>query len=211
MNRSLKLKVCGMRDAENIMQVAHLNPHYMGFIFYPKSPRFVADLAPKMIHDLKIRGIVPVAVCVNETFDSTMAIVSKYGFDHLQLHGSETAELCQKLKSEGLSIIKAFSVAEPKDLEVTVGFEKCCDYFLFDTKTRLFGGSGQSFNWEILNSYQGSVPFFLSGGIGPGDVEKVRAVTHQRLYCLDLNSRFELEPALKDVSLLKKTMDQILH
>lgn len=211
MNRALKLKVCGMRDVENITQVAHLNPDYMGFIFYPKSPRYVGDMALDVVCNLKEKGVVPVAVCVNESFESTMAIVSNYGFDHLQLHGSESPELCQKLQSEGLSIIKAFSIAEPRDLEATVGYEKCCDYFLFDTKTRLFGGSGHSFDWEILNDYQGAVPFFLSGGIGADDVEKVRALTHQKLYCLDLNSRFELEPALKDVSLLEKTMAQFIH
>jgi len=202
LNDTLKLKICGMRDPDNISQVAALKPDYLGFIFYPKSPRFVETLALDLVENLRYQSIDAVAVTVNMTFDSILQLVDKYGFTHVQLHGSETPETCLSLKARGLTVLKAFSIAEPSDLEAVNAYTSCCDYFLFDTKTPSFGGSGNAFDWNILKNYSGETPFFLSGGIGPEDALRIRSFKHPLFSGVDLNSRFEIHPAWKNPELL---------
>ena len=208
-NNGLKLKVCGMRDVENVSDVAALNLDYMGFIFYLKSPRFVGALSENMVYYLKNKGIEPVAVFVNASVAFVSQISELYGFTSVQLHGHETPETCMDLRAKGLQVLKAFNIADFSDMQKTETYQDCCDYFLFDTKSALPGGSGHPFDWNILKGYAGTTPFFLSGGIGPDDAEKVRLFDHAMLFGIDLNSRFETAPALKDVSLLNSFIDQL--
>ncbi len=200
---NLKLKVCGMREPSNIADVAALKPDFMGFIFYFKSSRFVEMMVFYVAQRLKTQGIEPVAVFVNPSPAYIQHIHDKYGFTHIQLHGRETPQMCSELREKGYFVIKAFSLAKAADLEATKAFEGCCDLFLFDTKSSLPGGSGKQFDWNILSDYQGNTPFFLSGGIGPEDVERIQSFCHPQLFGLDLNSKFELRPAFKDAELVK--------
>ncbi|MCX6308797.1 MAG: phosphoribosylanthranilate isomerase [Bacteroidia bacterium] len=202
-NGNLQLKVCGMREPSNISEVAALNPDFMGFIFYFKSSRFVEMMVFYVAQRLKAQGIEPVAVFVNPSVAYVLHIRDKYGFTHIQLHGRETPQTCAELKNMGLHVLKAISVAEAADLEATKEYEGTCDYFLFDTKSNLPGGSGKQFNWEILENYKGETPFFLSGGIGPDDVERIKGFSHPKLVGIDVNSKFETRPAHKDAELLK--------
>lgn len=208
-NNGLKLKVCGMRDGDNVSEVAALNPDYMGFIFYLKSPRFVGALSENLVSSLKNKGIEPVAVFVNASVAFVTQISELYGFTSVQLHGHETPETCMDLRAKGLKVLKAFNIADFSDMHKTEAYQNCCDYFLFDTKSALPGGSGHPFDWNLLKGYAGITPFFLSGGIGPDDAEKVRLFDHPMLFGIDLNSRFETALALKDVSLLNSFIDQL--
>ena len=207
----MKLKICGMRECVNVSEVAALKPDYMGFIFYPESSRFVGDMAHNIISSVKKQGIEPVAVFVNASMETMIQTSTWYGFTHVQLHGDETPQTCEVLRTKGLQVIKAFSVADSSDLKKTAVYENCCDYFLFDTKTALSGGSGRHFDWDLLKDYSGTKPFFLSGGIGVDDAEKVKAFYHPLLLGIDLNSRFEIEPAVKEVGLLKCFINQLME
>jgi tryptophan synthase alpha subunit len=205
----MKLKVCGLRDSANISSIAAVGPDYMGFIFYAKSPRFVQELPQNLVPELRKIQIEPVAVFVNEDLSTIMKIVKFHGFRHIQLHGQETPETCALLRSQGFKVIKSFSIAEPSDLQACPKYEDYCDFFLFDSKTPLHGGSGKHFDWKILQEYDGKTPFFLSGGIGPDDVEPIMAFYHPKLECIDINSRFETKPSIKDVNLVKFFKDQL--
>lgn len=199
-----------MRECTNISDIAALKPDFMGFIFYLKSPRFVGALDDEMVQYAKSQGIEPVAVFVNASLLTMIQIVDLYGFTHIQLHGNETPEVCSALKEKGIKVLKAFSIADISDLKATQAYDQCCDYFLFDTKTSIPGGSGCQFDWNILNAYTGTTPFFLSGGIGPDDVEQIRNVHHPMFFGIDVNSRFEIQPAQKDAELLKIFIDQLI-
>lgn len=215
----LKLKVCGMREPGNIEAVSALQPDYMGFIFYESSPRHVLNASveanvsgevqsngvlPAILQRLNSMGITPVAVCVDASEEAVLAIVSDYGSTTVQLHGQESPAFCRQLKNRGLAVFKAFSVATADDVRQTAAYEGCCDCFLFDTKTSLPGGSGARFDWSILQAYQGNTPFFLSGGLAVSSVDDIRSFSHPQLYGLDVNSRFETAPGLKDASLLRQ-------
>ncbi|MXV15901.1 phosphoribosylanthranilate isomerase [Hufsiella ginkgonis] len=204
----MKIKVCGMRDPENIKAVAALSPDYMGFIFYPGSERFVAGLPPKAIWSLP-EDIITTGVFVDSGYDEIIANVEKFRLQAVQLHGSETPELCGKLYADGLQVIKAFGVNEQFDFDTTEPFSEYADYFLFDTKTPGHGGSGASFNWALLENYLLDVPYFLSGGIGPDAVDDLKANYDHRFYAVDLNSRFEVSPGLKDVEKLRNVFKQL--
>jgi phosphoribosylanthranilate isomerase len=207
----LKVKVCGMRESLNVTEVAALKPDYIGFIFYFKSPRFVGALDERIVQSVRDHGVEPVAVFVDASVEFVMQKVELYGFTCVQLHGHETPETCAALKAEGLKVLKAFSIADVSDLKNTFAYEDCCDFFLFDTKTSLLGGSGCQFDWNILKEYAGTVPFFLSGGIGPEDAEKLRPFHHPLFYGIDLNSRFETQPAMKDAVLLRAFFNQLTY
>jgi phosphoribosylanthranilate isomerase len=192
-----------MREPSNISEVAALNPDYMGFIFYFESSRFVEMMVFYVAQRLKQQGIEPVAVFVNPSVAYVLHIREKYGFTHVQLHGRETPQTCAELKSMGLQVWKAFSVENAEDLEKTEDYEGTCSHYLFDTKSNLPGGSGKQFDWSILDNYTGETPFFLSGGIGPDDVDRIKAFAHPKLVGIDVNSKFETRPAHKDAELLK--------
>ena len=193
-----------MRDAENIQQLKVLNPDYMGFIFYPKSPRYVDEVDKMQLTTLS--PIKKVAVFVNAALDEVKSIIKMNGFDAVQLHGHESVDYCKAVRSEGVEVIKAFGIHESFDWESLVSYQDVVDYFLFDTFTKIHGGSGKTFNWEVLNEYKLSIPYFLSGGIGPENIESALQIKDERLYGLDLNSKFEISPGVKDIELLKTVL-----
>lgn len=196
------LKVCGMRDAENIRAVEALGIDLMGFIFWPKSSRFVSELPAYLPRQAKRVG-----VFVDEEVEVVRRIAEAYGLDYLQLHGHETPDYCSQLKDYRL--IKAFNIATADDLADTKPYETLVDYFLFDTKGKSVGGNGIKFDWSVLADYHGTTPFILSGGIAPDDAGRIRQFHHPRLAGIDLNSKFEDAPALKNIQKLKTFLIQL--
>lgn len=191
-----------MKYPENISEISDLKPDYMGFIFYSKSKRNVTgSLDAKILASLK--DVQKVGVFVNETFDFIKKQADAYGFDYIQLHGEESPELCSSLKKSGLGIIKVFSVGEDFEFKQTKAYKACSDFFLFDTKGENYGGTGKKFDWSILKKYDNEIPFFLSGGIDPEQAEEIKKLEGMNLHALDINSKFELEPGLKDVNKVK--------
>ena len=222
------IKVCGMREPQNIREVAALAINWIGFIFYERSKRFVEQSpTEQQATDCEQRAVntgakqlstatcqqspKKVGVFVNATIESMMEKASAYKLDYLQLHGNESPETCHTLQKRGYSLIKTFPIASKDDFEKTKEYEGRVDYFLFDTKCESYGGSGKRFDWSILTEYKGETPFLLSGGIRPENAEAIRNFRHPRLAGIDLNSGFEIEPGLKDVDKLKNFIQQILH
>lgn len=191
-----------MKYPENIRQVADLQPNYMGFIFYAKSPRYADPLPADVLEQLP-KNIRKIGVFVNEDLEYMLKTVFRYQLDGVQLHGAELESDCEKLKEAGLIVIKAFSVDEDFSFSVTKKYADSCDYFVFDTKTPAYGGSGQKFNWNVLENYQGTTPFLLSGGLQAGDEDEINQLNHPAFAGVDLNSKFELSPGLKNVSALE--------
>lgn len=198
------IKVCGMREPENIRAVEQTGTDWMGFIFFPRSARYVA-LPPDYLPERCKR----VGVFVNESTDQILPKAKKFGLHYIQLHGKETPEQCRRLKAEGLGVIKVFSIAGEKDLQSVICYDGICDYFLFDTACPGYGGSGNTFNWNILQAYQGETPFLLSGGIRPDSINALLRFKHRRWAGIDLNSGFETAPTQKDAILLQKFIEQI--
>ncbi len=198
------VKVCGMRDAENISQLSRLNVDWIGFIFYEKSPRYVQaiDGVNGAVENYSLKKV---GVFVNAAYQQIMEMAAAYRLDYIQLHGSESPVFCQTLREQGFSVIKAFSVSTAADLEKINEYEGSADFFLFDTKCTGYGGSGKQFDWSILASYQGKTPFLLSGGINP----EIKNFTHPQFAGIDLNSGFEIEPGLKDIRKLEFFLDEI--
>lgn len=205
----MKIKICGMKIPSNILAVAALKPDFMGFIFYPKSPRYAEPL-DKHTLDLLPNSIQKIGVFVNETLENILTTIYKYKLDGVQLHGTEMSAMCKELRDAGYIVIKAFPIEAAYNFKVTKAYENSCDYFLFDTKTDIYGGSGVKFNWNILNEYTGKTPFLLSGGIAPDDADAILKIDHPRLAGIDLNSKFELSPGLKSIDLLNAFMKNFL-
>ena len=198
------IKVCGMREAENIREVEALGIDVIGFIFWPKSSRCVSTRPDYLPVNAKRAG-----VFVNEDIEQVKRFAVDYALDIIQLHGNESPEYAKSLRN--WIVIKAFNIASEEDLESTVIYDGAIDYFLFDTKGKAVGGNGEKFNWEVLASYNGQTPFILSGGIGPDDTERVRTFYHPQCIGIDLNSRFELSPGLKDITALRRFLSQLPH
>ena len=194
-----------MRDRENILSVADLGPRYMGFIEYPLSPRFVGDdfVMPTMLNP----SLKKVGVFVNESSEVIRAKAAKQGYEYIQLHGNETEEQCRQLRDDGLEIIKVFSVDDHFDFAVTKAFVPTADYFLFDTKGKLYGGNAKTFDWNILKRYDQEVPFFLSGGISVDKLADLDDLKYMNIFALDLNSGVELSPGLKDVAKVAQVLN----
>lgn len=203
----MKIKVCGLRDPDNIKAVEALAPDYMGFICYDKSPRFIGAMDDDELVNIGT-GITKVGVFVDEDADSISKLIYKYKFDAIQLHGNESPEFCDMFKHE-VQVIKAFGIDEHFDFAKLDAYKNNVNYFLFDTKTPVHGGSGQTFDWGILERYKLSVPFFLSGGLSPDNLEEVKNIKHPAFYGVDLNSKFEVSPALKDLDKLKQAFKKI--
>lgn len=227
------IKVCGMRDARNIREVSQLGVDMIGMIFYPKSPRYVEmqsshagiipDYAKEDIgasdtsedtsgNSSKDSSKTParVGVFVDDMVQNIVTRVVNYHLDYVQLHGNEPREMCENLRATldpdirpGIKIIKAISVSDASDIQKYKEYVGAVDLFLFDTKCKTVGGSGQQFDWQVLEQYDGEVPFLLSGGIGPDDASRLHAFHHPKCIGIDLNSRFEIEPGVKDVEMLK--------
>ena len=189
-----------MREADNIREVEALGIDLMGFIFWTKSKRYVAERPQYLPSQVK-----KVGVFVDATLEDIRQHIQDYQLDIIQLHGHETPEFIAQLSiiNFQFSIIKAFNIATAEDLAQTKPYEGIVDYFLFDTKAQLPGGSGEQFDWSVLSHYEGTTPFLLSGGIGPDDAERIKSFHHPRCIGIDLNSRFEIAPGLKDVNQLK--------
>ena len=203
LRKKMKLKVCGMRDSDNIRELMEVKPDFMGMIFYPKSSRYVEEL-PQTDLD-----VATVGVFVNESTEVIQEKSKKFGFEMVQLHGSESVEQVEELKHLGFTVIKVFGVMDQLPLEEMKPYESTVDYFLFDTKTSQHGGSGQKFDWSILESYDLDKPFFLSGGIDLEDLESIKALNIPQLYAVDINSRFERAPAVKDIQKIKSFKHQL--
>ncbi len=188
------IKVCGMTEADNIRAIEQLGVDMIGFIFYPKSPRCLCE-KPQYL-PLRAKRV---GVFVNESKENILMYADRFSLNYIQLHGNESPDYCRTLHNNGLRLIKAFSISLPKDLFDVSDYDGLCDYYLFDTKTPQYGGSGNQFDWNILHRYNGSTPFLLSGGINPYSVKAIKEFHHPRLAGIDLNSRFETAPGLKDV------------
>jgi phosphoribosylanthranilate isomerase len=198
------VKVCGMRDADNIRAIDSLNIDMMGFIFYPKSPRYVSEKPSFLpLHSKRV------GVFVNASAEEVLIKTIEYSLDYIQLHGNETPDYCRTLKTYHLHLIKAFSVCTEEDVMQSKSYEGLCDYYLFDTKSNQYGGSGKAFEWNILQSYQSDTPFLLSGGLGADDAEAVLRFHHKHFAGIDLNSRFEFKSGMKDVEKIKAFLKQI--
>jgi len=200
----MKLKVCGMRETDNIRDLLALEPDYMGMIFYEKSPRCVLEV-PKA----DLSGVEKVGVFVNASDEEMIEKAQTYGLDLLQLHGDEPVGQVKRLKEQGFKLIKVFSVADELPIVSMQAYSPYVDYFLFDTQTPAYGGSGQKFDWGILKDYDLEKPFFLSGGIELDDLDAIRQLGMKQLYAIDVNSRFELAPAVKDIKKIKALKDKL--
>lgn len=193
----MKLKVCGLKDPENIKQVLALAPDYIGFIFYKASPRFAGALDPQFVSS--ISGVKKVGVFVNETAEEVLARVEEYKLDVVQLHGDETTETCSLIRKE-VGVIKAFRVDDAFDFAKTNYYESSCDYILFDSSSRGYGGSGLTFDHARLHDFNSDTPYFLSGGLS---LDNIDGIDRMRTFCVDVNSKFESEPGIKDIQKLK--------
>ena len=196
------VKVCGMRDAQNIRDVEKLGVDWIGMIFWPQSKRFVAEVPSYLPKHQKRVG-----VFVDAPLEDIRQHISDYQLNIIQLHGQESPDYVKALKPH--TTIKAFNIAKADDLVQTEQYEGIADYFLFDTKGLMVGGNGQKFDWSVLTTYHGKTPFLLSGGIGLDDAESIGSFHHPCCIGIDLNSRFEVSPAFKDIDKLKTFLGKI--
>ncbi len=228
----MKLKVCGMKYAENIQQVAELQPDYLGFVFYEKSKRNFEGIIPELPKEIKKTG-----VFVNEIPEILVSMIEEYQLDAIQLHGDESVAYIESIKEQlefsrtsfieqnkgrkkvkkpksyqNLEIIKVFGIKDEFNFDVLEPYLDVVDFFLFDTKGKERGGNGTKFDWTVLEKYPFKKPFFLSGGIGLEDVEQIQIVAKSNLpiYSLDVNSKFESEPGRKKVGDLKKFKNNVI-
>tara|TARA_B100000927_G_scaffold25952_3_gene19476 strand:+ start:901 stop:1518 length:618 start_codon:yes stop_codon:yes gene_type:complete len=202
----MRLKVCGMRELENISALSELDPNYIGFIFWSESSRFVNKKTPPL--DKKI---IKTGVFVDATFDYILTKIKDHQLDAVQLHGQESCSYCKVIKDYGLKVIKSFSLKNTFDFNTLEDYENSCDYYLFDTKGKLPGGNGFNFDWKILNEYPSQKPFFLSGGIGVDNLNEIKKLVKTKLpiHAIDVNSKFETAPGNKNIELLKKFKKEI--
>lgn len=223
----MKIKVCGMRDPENIHAVKELGIDFLGLIFWPKSSRYVKDITVRAgnIPDIPIelgmnngpeRHPATVGVFVNEMPQTVVTHAYNYKLDYIQLHGEESPTYIDNLKRTlipdimpDVKVIKAISIREADDVKRWRQYKDHTDLILFDTKCDCVGGSGKQFDWSVLEGYDGDIPFLLSGGIGPEDAESVRRFSHPMCIGIDINSRFETAPAMKDISKLRTFINEI--
>ncbi len=230
------VKVCGMREPENIRDVAALGVDWIGFIFYPKSPRYVSQIRSRagIIPDYSVfmkheelsskelsskemmRQVKRVGVFVDDMPQNIVTRAVNYELDIIQLHGSESVIMIDNLRStlapsirKGIKFMKALSISTAEDILRYKEYEGHVDYFIFDTQTPLVGGSGNHFDWNMLDAYDGNTPFILSGGVGPDDAERVLSIRHPMFAGIDLNSQFETAPAVKNVDALKDFLAKI--
>lgn len=203
----MNLKVCGMKYPDNISKVAALQPNYLGFIFWKSSKRYFDGIIPNLSDKIK-----KVGVFVDATLEEINEKVQQFHLQAVQLHGAESPSYCQQLKQTNVEIIKVLSVGVDFEFSQLEPYEQVCDFYLFDTKGKLPGGNGYAFEWKLLENYPSTKPYFLSGGIGLEDVDSLKEFftkpESKYCYAIDVNSKFELEPGLKDVSKLKEFLDK---
>ncbi len=203
------IKVCGLRDPENIISIASLSPDYLGFIFHQGSARYIGRDPERTLFSQIPHGIKKTGVFVDEKIEKVKDALCRYGLEAVQFHGSETADYCNQFKSPDLIIIKAFRIGPGFDFSITYSYTDSCDFFLFDTQSGIPGGSGKKFSWDLLDQYKTDKPFFLSGGIGIEDIETIRNLHNKMLYAIDINSRFETAPGIKNVELVRSFIENI--
>lgn len=201
------LKVCGMKDLKNIQDLAALPIQYVGHIFYSKSPRYADALA----HWESPSSIKKTGVFVNATFEEISTYIKRFDLRAVQLHGNESPTLCAQIQQENVEVIKAFGIHEKFDWSILKTYQPAVDYFLFDTRSDQFGGTGKTFGWENLRHYSLKTPYFLSGGLSLENLEEALAFQDERLVGLDLNSRFEISPGIKDIAKIKLALKVINH
>lgn len=202
----MKLKVCGMRETENILDLSILKPDYMGFIFWEKSSRFVKKSTPDLNKKIKKTG-----VFVDASEDYICNMISLHHLQAVQLHGRETPRFCEQIKNLGVEVIKTFSIKKHFDFSILMPYEENCDFFLFDTNGKLPGGNGYAFEWNILKHYPSKKSFFLSGGIGIDNMVQIKKILKRTLpiYAVDVNSKFEIAPGIKKIKALKEFKKEI--
>lgn len=205
---AMKVKICGMREASNIADTALLHPDFMGFIFYMPSPRNCIGMRPEILSSLP-DDIEPVMVSVDMTEDELLGIAYNYKFHTVQLHGNESPDMCRRLRGKGLTVIKALGIDSKESLESIRKYEEAANILLLDTSTPSKGGSGKKFDWSILDGYDSDTPFILSGGIGPDDAESILSFKHPKFAGIDLNSRFESSPGIKDTASLNRFLTEL--
>lgn len=206
LHSDMMIKICGLKDADNIAEIAYLTPMLMGFIFYRKSPRFAGELNPDVVKSLP-SFVRPVGVFVDSSIEYVDEICRRYGIGIVQLHGSESPEYCMKLKEAGYVVFKAVGVDGAVDWETLRPYTDSVTMFLFDTSSPQHGGTGRKFDWNLLADYPLGTPYLLSGGIGPDDVDNIISAMRPGMAGIDINSRFESEPGVKD---MKRLIDFIL-
>lgn len=198
-----------MRETKNVRQLLALQPDYMGFIFYEKSSRFVgAELDEELLKSFPFTTR-KVGVFVNATTAYILEIYKKFELDYVQLHGEELPDFCKNLKHKGVNIIKAFSIDKDFNFGKLQNYKPYCDFFLFDTKGEKIGGNGTTFDWSILEKYDNEKPFFLAGGIDLKDAHNALEIKDLKIHSLDVNSKFEISPALKDIDKIEELMSII--
>jgi phosphoribosylanthranilate isomerase len=207
--QNLKIKVCGMRQSQNILALVNLQPDFIGFIFYKKSVRYVlAENSLKTIKTLP-KTIKKVGVFVNEEIVEIKKLITEFDLDYVQLHGSESPEFCKQLFNDGIKIIKAFSVDNNFDFDVTNAYNNCTTMFLFDTKGESHGGHGVSFDWNLLKKNNQDFPYLLAGGISLENIDELLKLEDKNLLGIDVNSKFEVLPGLKDIEALENLFEKI--
>jgi len=203
----MKLKVCGMRSSENISELIKLKPDFIGFIFHEKSPRNVIELPQVVIP----KNIKKTGVFVDKPMTFIQEKAKRFDLDYIQLHGKESPKFCKILQAEGFRLIKAFTITSNFDFEQTKAYESYCEFFLFDAFGKQAGGNGITFNWELLQKYKGNTPFLLSGGINNTMVKDVLDFNHKQYKGIDINSGFELKPAIKNIEQIKTFKDALKY
>jgi len=200
---AMQIKICGMKFPENIMEIAALQPDYFGFIFYDKSPRYVINKLPEINSNIK-----KVGVFVNAEYSDIIQKAKDYQLDFVQLHGEESPEFCKKIEQNSLKVIKAFNLSNDFNFSILKKYINSCSHFLFDTKGAAYGGNGQVFDWQLLENYHLEKTYFLSGGIGLENATYLNKFLKNEIakncIAIDLNSRFEIEPGLKNKTTLKE-------
>jgi phosphoribosylanthranilate isomerase len=209
----MRLKVCGITLLEQLKQLDQIGVNYAGLIFYPQSARFIVEkLHPEDVKPLAL-SLKKVGVFVNARESFIMEQVENFGLDMVQLHGDETPGFC-KIISDQVAVIKAFRITQSNEQNIdwmVKSFEEYCDYYLFDTNRKnAYGGTGEMFDWKILHENKINKPFFLSGGIGLYDIEKLKAFEHPFFYCVDINSRVEIADGVKDMEVIKTMVEELL-
>ena len=196
-----------MREPQNIADLLELRPDFMGLIFWPKSSRCVPFNAQEYVKQ-KFDNVTKVGVFVNEGFDAVLRYAKEFNLGAIQLHGDESPDFCARIPKE-YKVLKAFGIAGSADLDKLAPYADCVDFFLFDYKTKGYGGSGQKFDWSILNDARIQKPFLLSGGLGPDDAATVKSLNISNMIGIDLNSKFEDAPAQKNIGKLRTFLAEV--
>jgi phosphoribosylanthranilate isomerase len=204
--KKMLIKICGMRYMENIQSVSRYHPDFMGFIFYPQSPRYVKEDESLPVIQANIKKV---GVFVDQSWEEMIHLIDKHKLDGVQFHGHESEEMTAQMKQRGLIVIKAFRIDRDFDFSLLSRYEAAVDYFLFDTKGKVPGGTGQTFDWSLLQHYSGSVSFLLSGGLSEQNIQQAVELKHARLAGVDLNSGVEISPGIKDLKKLSRVIQTI--